>query len=67
MKPKKAAKKKTAPKKKVDLTPEDDVAWEFSVGMYWGVLLGIRTYEAENVNIHVLYIPFVDFVLRVTK
>jgi len=67
MKPKKAAKKKTAPKKKVDLTPEDDVSWEFSVGTYWGVLLGIRTYEAENVNIHVLYIPFVDFVLRVTK
>lgn len=59
--------KKATKKKQVDLTPENNVAWEFSVGTYWGVLIGIRTYEAEDVNIHVLYIPFVDFVLRVAK
>ena len=64
---KKAAPKKRAAEKKVDLTPEDESAWEFSIGYYPGVLLGMRTYQGEDVNIHVLYIPFVDFVLRVAK
>ncbi len=64
---KKVAPKKKATKKRVDLTPEDGSAWEFSIGYYPGVLFGMRTYPAEDVNIHVLYIPFVDFVLRVAK
>ena len=60
-------KSKKTTKKKESLAPEDGIEWEFSIGTYWGVLLGIRTYEAEDVYIHVLYIPFVDFVVRVRK
>jgi hypothetical protein len=43
---------------------EDNVIWEFSFGFYKGILLGIRTYENEEFNTHVLYIPFIDFALK---
>ena len=35
--------------------------WELSVGMYTGILIGIRSYRERSKSNHVLYIPFVDF------
>ena len=37
--------------------------WEFSVGFYPGILLGMRTYKEKKKNNHVIYLPFVDFCL----
>ena len=35
--------------------------WELSVGMYTGILIGIRSYRERSKSNHVLYIPFADF------
>ena len=40
-------------------------SWELSLGMYPGVLFGIRTYVEESFVEHVLYLPFVDLCLTV--
>ncbi len=34
--------------------------WAISVGFYPGVLIGARTYYAEDMTSHVLYLPFFD-------
>lgn len=39
--------------------------WVFSIGLYPGILFGLRTYEEEHQRTHALYIPFVNFVLEV--
>ena len=41
--------------------------WEFSIGFYPGVLIGMRTYKERNRNNHVVYLPFVDFCLTTIK
>ena len=41
--------------------------WELSIGLYPGILLGIRSYINENYNEHVVYLPFVDICLIVDK
>ena len=41
--------------------------WEFSIGFYPGILLGMRTYKEKKRNNHVLYLPFVDFCLTIYK
>jgi len=35
-------------------------AWRASIGLDPGILIGIRSYEQEDVVQHVLYLPFVD-------
>ena len=39
--------------------------WEISVGLYPGVLLGIRSYVENGSTDHVLYIPFVELCLTI--
>ena len=39
--------------------------WEISLGMYPGILLGIRTYKAPLSTEYVLYIPFFDISLTI--
>ncbi len=39
--------------------------WELSLGLYPGVVLGIRSYINKNATDHVLYIPFVELCLTV--
>ena len=39
--------------------------WELSVGLYPGILLGVRSYSEKSFVEHVLYFPFVEFVLTV--
>ena len=38
---------------------------ELSIGTYPGLLFGIRTYEQDNCNDYVAYIPFVDICLTI--
>jgi hypothetical protein len=41
--------------------------WELSIGFYPGILIGFRTYEQDDRNNHVLYLPFVDACLTILK
>ena len=41
--------------------------WEFSMGFYPGILIGMRSYTERNKNNHVMYLPFVDFCLSIFK
>ena len=43
------------------------INWEFSMGFYPGILLGFRTYDEGDKSNHVLYIPFVDVCLTITR
>ncbi len=37
--------------------------WKLEIGLYPGVLLGIRSYKEKTYTTHVLYIPLVDLAL----
>jgi uncharacterized membrane protein len=39
--------------------------WELSIGLYPGILLGIRTYVEQDYKQHVLYLPFIDICLEI--
>tara|TARA_R100001509_G_scaffold103422_1_gene60843 strand:- start:974 stop:1114 length:141 start_codon:yes stop_codon:yes gene_type:complete len=41
--------------------------WRISIGLYPGILIGIRSYEQEDVVLHVLYLPFVDIAFEYIK
>jgi len=40
-------------------------SWILSIGLYPGVLVGLRTYHSEVSDLHVLYVPFVELCLEV--
>ena len=42
-------------------------AWRISIGLYPGILIGIRSYEQDDVTLHVLYLPFVDIAFEFVK
>ncbi len=41
--------------------------WELTIGFYPGIIVGFRTYQQNDRNIHVLYLPFVDICLTTLK
>lgn len=41
--------------------------WSLEIGLYPGILLGARTYENDANTEHVLYFPFVEFILTFYK
>ena len=41
--------------------------WELSIGLYPGIVIGIRSYVEKEFVEHVLYLPFVDIALKVEK
>jgi len=43
------------------------IGWEITIGFYPGILVGFRSYEGEDRNNHVLYLPFIDICLTVLK
>jgi hypothetical protein len=47
------------------LPEPDEKSWSLSIGIYPGILFGIRTYEEPTFKTHVLYLPFVDFALEI--
>ena len=51
-------------KKQEPVEPREK-SWSLSIGIYPGILFGIRTYEEKDFNTHVLYLPFIDFALEI--
>lgn len=39
--------------------------WQLEIGLYPGILLGVRSYEQDSFREHVLYIPFIELILTV--
>jgi len=46
---------------------DDKTNWAVSVGFYPGILIGMRSYYSDDVNSHVLYLPFFDVALQFMK
>ena len=42
-------------------------SWEISVGLYPGILIGVRTYVEKEYVQHVIYLPFVDICIEIDK
>ena len=42
-------------------------SWWLSVGLYPGIVIGIRSYDQPLTVIHVLYLPFIDIALEIEK
>jgi hypothetical protein len=42
-------------------------SWEVSVGLYPGILIGVRTYIEKEYVQHVIYLPFVDICIEIDK
>lgn len=43
------------------------MGWELSLGLYPGIVVGLRSYINETSADHVLYIPFVELCLTIYK
>ena len=41
--------------------------WNLSIGLYPGILFGIRTYREKEYVQHVLYVPFLDLCLEIEQ
>ena len=41
--------------------------WELSLGLYPGILFGIRSYYEKDFVQHVLYLPMVDICLEIDR
>ena len=41
--------------------------WELAIGLYPGVLFGIRVYEEPHYDTCVLYFPFINILLTIDK
>ena len=41
--------------------------WMIELGLYPGILLGVRTYEEEQFTTYVIYLPFVDMAITIEK
>lgn len=44
---------------------KENKGWSISLGFYPGVLFGMRSYYAEELTSHVLYVPFFDIALQI--
>ena len=44
-----------------------NLEWSISIGLYPGILFGIRTYKEEDRTVHVLYLPLLDVALEILK
>jgi hypothetical protein len=45
----------------------DNKSWALEIGFYPGLLFGYRVYEYDDALMHVLYIPFIDIALEISK
>ena len=44
------------------------MSWEVSLGIYPGILLGMRSYRYEDDSVdHVFYLPFVEVILSMKE
>ena len=43
---------------------KENKEWSISLGMYPGILIGMRTYYGDTHTQHVFYLPFVDIAIE---
>jgi hypothetical protein len=41
--------------------------WNLSIGLYPGIVIGIRSYPEKDYVQHVLYLPFIDICLEIDR
>ena len=46
---------------------EENKGWAISIGFYPGVLIGARSYHAEDMTSHVFYLPFIDVAFQIER
>ena len=46
---------------------EKSKGWAISIGFYPGVLIGARSYHAEEMTSHVFYLPFIDVAFQIER
>tara|TARA_R100001460_G_scaffold54814_1_gene94092 strand:- start:1554 stop:1700 length:147 start_codon:yes stop_codon:yes gene_type:complete len=39
--------------------------WSISIGLYPGILVGMRTYIEKEYKIYVFYLPFIDLAIEI--
>lgn len=44
---------------------QNEKYWSITIGLYPGILFGIRTYQEKDFSTHVLYLPFIDIALEI--
>jgi len=49
------------------MSEENNNGWVISIGFYPGILIGLRSYYADDMVSHVLYLPFFDVALQFPK
>jgi hypothetical protein len=45
----------------------NESGWSISIGFYPGILIGARSYYADGLTSHVLYVPFFDIAIQIVK
>jgi hypothetical protein len=48
-----------------NIKDKEDKEWSLEIGLYPGILFGMRSYAYEESTVWVLYLPFVDIALEV--
>ena len=46
---------------------DEEKGWELGIGIFPGILFGIRTYEEPTYDTHVLYFGFINILLTIDK
>ena len=41
--------------------------WSMALGLYPGILFGMRTYIEDTQTTHVFYLPFIDLAIEIYK
>ena len=39
--------------------------WDISLGLYPGILIGLRTYKKQDITSHVFYLPLIDLCINI--
>ena len=48
-----------------NIKDKEDKEWSLEIGLYPGILFGMRSYAYKESTVWVLYLPFVDIALEV--
>ena len=44
---------------------KDLKGWSISIGLYPGILFGMRSYKEKDFTTHVFYLPFIDLAIEI--
>ena len=45
----------------------EEKGWELGIGLYPGILFGLRVYEEPEYDTYVFYVPFINILLTLDK